>query len=80
MTSWLSEIVSKETRMTKYRKELIQKMSETEIEPVAVKVKNAVYFGTTVAVCEYVYHVTEDIRRKVMFVLNAEQQSIELVG
>lgn len=74
------EVVSKETRMTQYRKELVKKISETEIEPVAVKVKNAVYFGTTVVVCGYVYHVTENIRGKVMFVLNTEQQSIELVG
>jgi len=71
--------VSEETRMTKYRKELVQKMAETEIDSVAVKVKKAVHFGTTIVVCGYVYHVTEDIRGKVMFVLNAEQQSIELV-
>jgi hypothetical protein len=74
------EMVRNETGMTKYRKELAQKMSETVVEPVAVKVKKDVYFGTTVVVCGYVYHVTEDIRGKVMFVLNAEQQSIELVG
>jgi hypothetical protein len=74
------EMVRNETGMTKYRKELAQKMSETVVESVAVKVKNAVYFGTTVVVCGYVYHVTEDISGKVMFVLNAEQQSIELVG
>ncbi len=73
------EIVSKETMMTKYRKELVQKISETEIESLAVKVKKTVYFGTTVVVCGYVYHVTEDIKGKVMFVLNTEQQSIELV-
>jgi hypothetical protein len=74
------EIVSKETRMTKYRRELVQKMSETEIESVAVKVKKTVHFGTTAVVCGYVYNVTEDIRGKVMFVLNTEKQSIELVG
>ncbi len=74
------EIVSKETRMIKYRKELVQKMSETEIEPVAVKVKKTAYFGTTVVVCGYGYYVKEDIGGKVMFVPNAEQQSIELVG
>jgi len=73
------EIVSKEARMTKYRKELVQKMSENEIEPVAVKVKKTVHLGTTVFVYDYVYHVTEDIRGKVLFVLNAEKQSIELV-
>ena len=73
------EIVSKEARMTKYRKELVQKMSENEIEPVAVKVRKTVYLGTTVFVYDSVYHVTEDIRGKVLFVLNAEKQSIELV-
>ncbi len=73
------EIVRKETRIIKYRKALAQKLSETEIEPVAVKVKKIVYFGTTVVVCGYVYLVKEDIRGKVMFVLNAKQQSIELV-
>ena len=44
-----------------------------------VKVNKAVYSGTTIIISEYVYHVREDIEGKAVFVLNEEQQAVELV-
>jgi len=72
------EIVRKETMMVKYRQKLVQEISETETEPVEVKVNKAVYCGTTIMISGYVYHVKEDIRGKALFVLNEEQQAVEL--
>jgi len=72
------EIVRKETMMVKYRQKLVQEIAETETEPVEVKVNKAVYCGTTIMISGYVYHVKEDIRGKALFVLNEEQQAVEL--
>lgn len=72
------EVVRKETMMVKYKQKLAQKISETEAEPVEVKVNKAVYSGTTIIISGYVYHVKEDIRGKALFVLNEEQQTVEL--
>ncbi|MGB5991300.1 MAG: FapA family protein, partial [Desulfobacterales bacterium] len=72
------EVVRKETMMVKYRQKLAQEISETETEPVEVKVNKAVYCGTTIIISGYVYHVKEDIIGKAMFVLNEEQQAVEL--
>jgi len=73
------EIVRKETMMVKYRQKLIQEIVETETEPVEVKVNKVVYAGTTIIICGCVYHVKEDIRGKVLFVLNEEQEAVELL-
>lgn len=72
------EVVRKETMMVKHKQKLAQKISETEAEPVEVKVNKAVYSGTTIIISGYVYHVKEDIRGKALFVLNEEQQTVEL--
>jgi uncharacterized protein (DUF342 family) len=64
--------------MVKYKQKLAQKISETEAEPVEVKVNKAVYSGTTIIISGYAYHVKEDIRGKALFVLNEEQQTVEL--
>ena len=72
------EVVRKETMMVKYRQKLAQEISETETEPVEVKVNKAVYCGTTIIISGYVYHVKEDIIGKALFVLNEEQQAVEL--
>jgi uncharacterized protein (DUF342 family) len=72
------EVVRKETMMVKYKQKLAQKISETEAEPVEVKVNKAVYSGTTIIISGYAYHVKEDIRGKALFVLNEEQQTVEL--
>ncbi len=72
------EVVRKETMMVKYRQKLAQEISETETEPVEVKVNKAVYCGTTIIISGFAYHVKEDIREKALFVLNEEQQAVEL--
>ena len=72
------KIVSKETMMVKYRQKLLQEIFETETEPVEVKVNKAVYCGTTIMIYGFVYHIKEDIRGKTLFVLNEEQQAVEI--
>jgi uncharacterized protein (DUF342 family) len=74
------EVVRKETMTVKYRQKLIQEISETETEPVAIKVNKAVYSGTTIMISGYIYHVREDIIGKALFVLNEEQQAVELAA
>jgi uncharacterized protein (DUF342 family) len=73
------EALRKETLLTKYRRELVQKISKNGTEPVTVKVTKAVYSGTKIVIGGYVYRGQEDIRGKTMFVLNAEQEAVELV-
>lgn len=72
------EVVRKETMMVKYRQKLVQEISETKVEPVEVKVNKAVYCGTTIIISGCAYYVKEDIRGKALFVLNEEQQAVEL--
>jgi uncharacterized protein (DUF342 family) len=72
------EIVHKETMMVKHRQKLVQEISETEAEPVEVKVNKAVYSGTTIIISGHVYHVKEDIKGKTLFVFNEEQQAVDL--
>ena len=72
------EIVRKEALMVKYRQKLLKEISETETESVEVKVNKVVYSGTTIMINGYVYHVKEDIKGKALFVLNEEQQAVEL--
>jgi len=72
------EIVRKESMMVKYRQKLLQEISETETEPVEVKVNKVVYSGTTITISGHAYHVKEDIIGKAQFVLNEEQQAVEL--
>jgi hypothetical protein len=73
------EVVRKETMMVKHRQKLAQEISETEAKPVEVKVNKAVYSGTTIIISGHVYHVKEDIKGKALFVLNEEQEVVELV-
>jgi uncharacterized protein (DUF342 family) len=72
------EVVHNETMMAKYRQKLAQEISEKEAEPVEVKVNKAVYCGTTIIISGCAYYVKEDIRGKALFVLNEEQQAVEL--
>ena len=72
------EIVRKEALMVKYRQKLLKEISETETESVEVKVNKVVYSGTTIIINGYVYHLKEDIEGKSLFVLNEEQQAVEL--
>jgi hypothetical protein len=43
-----------------------------------MKVNKAVYCGTTIIISGCAYYVQEDIRGKALFVLNEEQQAVEL--
>jgi uncharacterized protein len=72
------EILRKETMLTKYRRELVQRISKNGTEPVSIKVIKAVYSGTKIAIGDYVYHGEEDIRGKTVFVLNAEKEAVEI--
>ncbi len=72
------EVVHKETMMAKYRQKLAQEISETKVEPVEVKVNKAVYCETTIIISGCAYYIKEDIRGKALFVLNEEQQAVEL--
>jgi hypothetical protein len=73
------EVLRKEKMLIKYRRELAQKISKNGTEPVRIKVTKAVYSGAKIAIGGYVYRAQEDIRGKTMFVLNAEQEAVELV-
>jgi len=73
------KILIDENRLAKYRKKLAHKMSIIDGKLVKVDVKKAIYSGTTVFVSGYAFHVREDIRGKVAFVFNEEQQVVELI-
>jgi uncharacterized protein len=73
------EVVRKETMLNKYRRELAQKISKDGADPVSVTVIKTVYSGTKIVIGGYVYRGEEDIKGKTVFVLNAEQESVELV-
>lgn len=73
------EAVRKEAMLIKFKQRLIQKISKNGTEPVAVRVKKAVYCGTKIVIGGYVYQGEEDIRGKTTFVLNAEKEVVEIV-
>jgi len=72
-------IVVEEDRILKERKALSKKLSGTDGEPLAVKVKGVVYAGTTVFVSGYAFKVEEDIKGKVTFILDEEEQAVKMV-
>jgi uncharacterized protein (DUF342 family) len=73
------EVLRKEKMLIKFRRELAEKISKNGTDPVTVKVIKTVYSGTKIVIGGYVYRTQEDIREKTMFVLNAEQEAVELV-
>lgn len=73
------KILIDEKRLAKHRKKLAQKMSIIDGKPVKLDVKKSIYSGTRVFVSGYAFHVKEDIRGKVAFVFNEEQQAVELI-
>ena len=73
------ETALEEDRLAKEKKDLEQKIFQADVEGVKVKVQKAVYSGTTVVVQGHPYHIKEDIRGRAVFVLNPEEQVVELV-
>ena len=73
------KIVVEENRIVEERKALSKKLSRTDGEPLAVKVKGVVYAGTTVFVSGYAFKVEDDIKGKVTFILDEEEQAVKMV-
>ncbi|MFO7987184.1 MAG: FapA family protein [Desulfatiglandaceae bacterium] len=72
-------IVTEEERMAKEKNALSKKLSITDDQPLAVKVKGTVYSGTTVFVNGYAYKVTDDIEGKAIFILDEEELIVKMV-
>jgi hypothetical protein len=72
-------LIIEEDRIKKEKEALAQKLSLAGGELPAVKVKEAVYSGTTVVVRGYAFKVKDDIKGKVTFIFNEEEQAIELI-
>jgi len=56
-----------------------QRLSQSDPEFVTVTAKTAVYSGTILIVRGVPFEVKEDIRGKAKFILNTEEQVVELV-
>ncbi len=59
-------------------KGLAEILSHIDGQHVTVKVKKAVFAGTIVFMRGYAYHVKDDVKGKVRFVWNEEEQVVEL--
>jgi hypothetical protein len=73
------DLIFEEDRIKKEKEALAQKLSLAGGELLAVKVKDAVYSGTTVIVSGYAFKVKDDIDGKVTFIFNEEEQAIKLI-
>jgi uncharacterized protein len=79
LTKQRRDLIIEEERIEKEREKMAQKLSLAEDELLAVKVKEAVYSGTTVVVNGYAYKVNDDIKGKVAFIFDREEQAIKLI-
>jgi len=68
-----------EDRIQKEKEALAQELSVDRSELLAVKVKEAVFSGTTVVVSGYAFKVKDDIKGKVTFIFNEEEQAVKLL-
>ncbi len=73
------KIVVEENRIVKEKEALSKKLSGTDGEPLAVKVKGVVYSGTTVFVSGHAFRVEDDIKGKVTFILDEEKLAVKMV-
>jgi uncharacterized protein (DUF342 family) len=73
------DLIIEEDKIKKEKEELAQELSLAESQQLAVKVKEAVYSGTTVVVNGYAFIVENDIQGKVTFIFNEEEQAIKLI-
>jgi hypothetical protein len=79
LTKQRRDLIIEEDRIKKEKKALAQELSLAGGELLAVKVKEAVYSGTTVVVSGYAFVVKDDIKGKITFIFNEEEQAIQLV-
>ena len=73
------KIVVEEKRIVKERKALSKKLTVTDGEPFAVKVKGVVYSGTIIFVSGYAFEIKEDIKGKVTFILDEKELAVKMV-
>jgi len=73
------DLIIEEDKIKKEKEALAQELSLAESQQLAVKVKEAVYSGTTVVVNGYAFIVENDIQGKVTFIFNEEEQAIKLI-
>jgi uncharacterized protein (DUF342 family) len=79
LTKQKRDLLIEEDRIKKEKEALAQKLSLAGRELLAVKVKEAVYSGTTVVVNGYVFKVKDNIKGQVTFIFNEEEQAIKLI-
>jgi len=79
LTKKRRDLIIEEDRIKKEKEALAQKLSPAGGELLAVKVKEAVYSGTTVVVSGYAFKVKDDITGNVTFIFNEEEQAIKLI-
>lgn len=72
-------LAAEEEKLVKERQALSKKIFVSGGKPPTVKVKTVVYSGTTVMVNGYVCKVSDDIKGKVIFVLDEEEQAVKMV-
>jgi len=73
------DLIIEEARIQKEKEALAQELSLAKSELLAVKVKEAVYSGTTVVVSGYAFKVKDDIKGTVTFIFDEEEQAIKLI-
>ena len=79
LTKKRRDLIIEEDRIKKEKEALAQKLSPAGGELLAVKVKEAVYSGTTVVVSGYAFKVKDDITGNVTFIFNEEEEAIKLI-
>jgi len=72
-------IAVEEERLVKEREELSKRLPVADDKPLAVKVKGVVYSGTTVFMNGYAFNVTDDIKGKVIFILDEQEGVVKMV-
>jgi len=73
------DLIIEEDKIQKEKEALAQELSLAESQQLAVKVKEVVYSGTTVVVNGHAFKVKDDIKGKVTFTFNEEEQAIKLI-
>ena len=73
------DLIIEEARIQKEKEALAQELSHAKSELLAVKVKEAVYSGTTVVVSGYAFKVKDDIKGTVTFIFDEEEQAIKVM-
>lgn len=73
------DLIIEEDKIKKEKEALAQELSLAESKQLAVKVKEAVYSGTTVVVNGDAFIVENDIQGKVTSIFNEEEQAIKLI-